>query len=266
MEKKMGKYYMDIVWRGRFKLTKNQYDRFAEISDNLHTLLSEIDQYTLLRLNIDDFIRYMDYFKKNGEHDFVSLNRYFTNFINSFYMWISFHEKNYKGIFSEYKSLFYDENFCYRAAYNIRTYTAHETMPITTIKTDVLSGEVSARIRTSVLINTSCKIQSRFRNELKQKQETLDYIDSLQLSQELKITLNKFQRAIWEKLQPQIASWLTEINAVFPVYDPAIVNAYVEFDNSDHPIPLGHQLKYLYDKSLRENYDFFKGYREGYSL
>lgn len=252
---------MDIVWRGKFNLTKSQYDRFAEISDNLHTLLSEIDQYTLLRLNIDDFIRYMEYFKKNNDHDFVNLNRYFTNLINSFYMWISFHEKNYNDIFAELKPIFYDRNFCYRAAYNIRTYTAHETMPITTIQNDILSGEISASIKTTVLINTSCKIQSKFRNELKTKQENLKFIDSLQLSQELKITLNEFQNTIWDMMQSRIASWLADINTVFPISDPAIVNSYVESEDKYKSIPLGHQLKYLHDKAIRENYDFFKGYR-----
>lgn len=257
----MKNFYIDIAWRGKWKLTENQYTRMVEISNDLHTLLNEVDQFTLLQLNIDEFFRYMKKFQKNNNHDFVNLNRYFTNYINSFYMWISFHEKYYKTIFSELKPSFYDNNFSYRIAYNIRIYTAHESMPITLISTDIINETVTAQISVSELINTSCNIQSRFRNELKEKYKTLKNIDVLWLSQELKAALLNCQKTIWNKLQPKITSWLIDINNIFPVADPAIINAYIETDHDERPIPLGHQLKYLNDKSIREKYDFFKGYK-----
>ena len=67
----MKNFYIDIVWRGKWKLTENQYTRMVEISNGLHTLLNEVDQFTLLQLNIDEFFRYMKKFQKNNNHDFV---------------------------------------------------------------------------------------------------------------------------------------------------------------------------------------------------
>lgn len=205
---------------------------------------------------LDAFIEYMNCFENNNDNDFVNLNRHFANYINSFYMWISFYEKNYNEIFSRLKSSFFDKNFSYRAAYNIRTYVAHNVMPITNITHDIINNTVVANIKTSDMIKF--KIQNIFKKELEKKKDRLKYINVMRLSQELKVVTDEFQRTIWNELQPEITSWLEFINKIFPIDDSAIINAYIVSDNSIDSIPIGHQLKYLHDKSIRENYAFFK--------
>ena len=68
------------------------------------------------------------------------------------YVLLEFHESNYKDLFSELKTKYYDDNFEYRLAYSLRKYTTHCSVCISRITYDVKSKIECIQIERIVIV------------------------------------------------------------------------------------------------------------------
>lgn len=258
-------YYIDCCFSPYDNkiITEAQYNIVENASHNIYTLLNEIDYFPLILLNLKEFNNYCETTLQNGNDDFINLNRLFANFVNSFYMWITYHERNYTDIFvtQKLKSKFFDTDFQYRLAYNLRTFTAHKTKPITIREFDVLNQSVNLYINVSDLIDKSSGIQDIFRKELISN-VNMKKIDVLKFAKEFAPSFEKWQRTFWNELKSHIDENLLAIHNIIPITSPWFVNAYFHSPKEESPIPLGHQLKYLSDKSQLVGYDFLECLRK----
>ena len=106
------------------QLSEADAKKLLSILRGVDSLWQEIVFFVIVKDNLYDFFEVCDP-NKNGTSN---LNRSLLNWINSFYSWIEFHEKNYQGFFPEIKKRYYDGFFEYRVAYELRKCLTHGNM------------------------------------------------------------------------------------------------------------------------------------------
>ena len=255
-------YYIDCIYSpydGK-EITAEEYTVLETASIELRKLLFEIDYFPIVIMNNNEFTRYCDCLKDNNTADFINLNRLFANWINSFYMWIEYHEKHYNILFGRLKSAFYDSDFSYRFAYNLRQFTTHNTMPITKMKTDLISGEICFLIDAKPMWEKSSGVQSIFAKEL--SQNSMETIDAYQMAKAFVPMFQTVQKNLWDELQPSLCETLMSVHCIVPVTDSSFCNAYVHRESDQTFLPIGHQMKFLLDKSKATGFDFYRSFRE----
>ena len=245
------------------KITAEQYEILATASNELKKLLFEIDYLPIIMTNVQEFIRYCETVKQSGDSDFINLNRLFANWLNSFYMWVGYHEKQYKAIFAIMKSGFYDSDFSYRFASNLRTYTTHTAMPITIKQTNALTGDFRFIIDAKPMWKKTSGVQGNFITEL--SQNGIETIDAYQMAKDFVPMFQKVQKDLWNELQTPLCEVLMSVHNIVPVTDSSFCNAYIHRESDHSSLPVGHQMKYLLDKSNATGFDFYRSFREKYS-
>ena len=65
------------------------------------------------------------------------------NWLNSFYVWVEYHERYHKILFGKLKGRFYDQYPEYRITYFLRRYTTHQSCCITKTTLALDTGIVS---------------------------------------------------------------------------------------------------------------------------
>ena len=107
--------------------------------------MNEIDNYTMLLGNSKDFLQYTKDGNVNLEkmEEFANLNRLFMNWLNTFYVWVEYHERYHKILFGKLKGRFYDQYPEYRITYFLRRYTTHQRWCITKTTLALETGIVS---------------------------------------------------------------------------------------------------------------------------
>ncbi len=241
-------------------ITAEQYEVLAKASNELKKLLFEIDYLPIIMTNVQEFIRYCETVKQSGNCDFINLNRLFANWVNSFYMWVGYHEKQYKAIFAIMKSGFYDSDFSYRFVSNLRTYTTHTAMPVTIKQTNVLTGDSRFIIDAKPMWEKSSGVQGIFVREL--SENGIETIDAYQMAKAFIPMFQKIQKDLWNELQMPLCETLMSVHSIVPVTDSSFCNAYVHRESDQTSLPIGHQMKYLLDKSKTTGFDFYHSFRE----
>lgn len=242
------------------EITAEQYEILTNASYALKKLLFEIDYLPIIMTNAQEFIQYCDTVTQSRACDFINLNRLFANWVNSFYMWIEYHEEQYNELFAIMKSSFFDSYFSYRFASNLRTYTTHRAMPITERKIDVITGNTRFLIDSKPMWKKSTSgVQGIFARELSQKR--IESIDAYQMAIDFVPMFQAIQKDLWNELQTPLCETLMSVHNVVPITDSCFCNAYVHRESDHASLPIGHQMKYLADKSRETGYDFYSSFR-----
>ncbi len=240
------------------EITAEQYSILETASIELKNLLFEIDYYPIVMKNVQEFIRYCEKVKQSGDCYSINLNRLFANWVNSFYMWIEYHEKQYNNIFGRLKQEFFDSYLSYKLAYNMRIYTTHNSMPITIKKNNVLTGEIQLLIDITPLIDGTIKIRKKTQDEL--IEIGIKTIDAFQMTKDFVDQYRKIQKDLWHELQTTLCETLMSVHDIVPITDSSFCNAYVHRESDHASLPIGHQMKYLADKSRETGFDFFSSF------
>lgn len=235
-------------------ISENEFLIIEDKSKKISKLLNEIDYYPLILMNCQEFNRYCETTLQQGDDDFISLNRLFSNLVNSFYMWIGYNERHYDTVFKKLKGGFYDTDFCYRFLYNIRNYTAHNSLPIKNITTDVLKGKADVFAKVFDLTARDSGISGKFRDELIKM--NVEKINVYNVTLDFVTAFTKWQINIWNAIKPDLDNDIMAINRIIPISTPWFVNTYIESSDCQISVPIGHQIKYLADKSKLHNYNF----------
>ena len=243
------------------EITAEQYSILETASIELKKLLFEIDYYPIVMKNVQGFIRFCEgeQLERKDSTDFITLNRLFANWINSFYMWIEYHQNHYNELFVLMKSSFFDSYFSYRFASNLRTYTTHRAMPITERIIDVITGTTRFLIDSKPMWKKSTSgVQGIFARELSQK--GIESIDAYQMAIDFVPMFQAIQKDLWNELQTPLCETLMSVHDIVPITDSCFCNAYVQRESDHASLPIGHQMKYLADKSRETGYDFYSSF------
>lgn len=164
------------------------------------------DYYYMLEQSLNDVLQYiLKVSDRNYKLDspikkhftIMELNRLFTNFTNMFNNYLSYYEVDIKDVFGEnseeFKEIkkiennFFDNNFEYKLIYNLRNYSDHYKIPITSLKDNANNSKRHFYITKDSLLDWK-----KINKHLKPDIESLDNdIDVLEL-------LNKMKKIIYE--------------------------------------------------------------------
>lgn len=86
--------------------------------------------YQIVKRNLNSLIQFIEREQGKQKIDAIECNRLLFNFVDTFYSYINFFEKNYKDKFLEVKTELYDKYFEYRFVYNLRNYLIHEDLAV----------------------------------------------------------------------------------------------------------------------------------------
>lgn len=251
---------MDAVTK-ELTITDEQYTLIKDNISFLKGIMSEVDYCLMLRENI---VAAIDDFKINGAgipNNFIRLNRYLMNWLNSFYAWIEYHESHYKALFGTLKSQYYDSFFQYRFAYEMRKYTTHHSLCISRITFDVLHETTKFIIPIDEILIYKKKLNSKFANELEKRCIIDNEIDLEDFTSRFFSVFENFQSEIWDNIIPDADKKFDELlQYIEPFKDKTITRCYIP-DNDNNITDIGLALtRYKENKQLLPLPDEYKSY------
>lgn len=166
-------------------------------------ILSEIDYCIMLRDNLMDAFNDFTSNGPSAKNNFNRLNRYIMNWLNSFYAWISFHERHYKELFLALKSKYYDTYFDYRFAYAMRKFTTHQAVCVNRTTYDSLNETTRFEIPIDDILKYSKEMKKSFIIELISMKETCEYIDLENFTKGFFTMFELLQNEFWKATIPQ---------------------------------------------------------------
>lgn len=119
-------------------ISEAQYGEIKIATQQLQEFTSEMDYFCMVVDNIEDYLRECSFDRNDTKDKFIQGNRYLANWLNSFYMWIEYHERHMKAQFANLKKKYYDQYSAYRMAYNLRKYMTHCSLAFTKSVYDVI--------------------------------------------------------------------------------------------------------------------------------
>ncbi len=186
---------------GRLNRAMLAVEYFDIVNDNLLELNKEIVDSNLQR---DKF--------------FININRRMFNFLDTFYAYINFFEKNYKDVFLKVKKPVYDNFFEYRLIYNLRRYMTHCEIAITKASYDVLKDKQTILLDMDEIIEKGKKsLQKKFVDEIKNKK--IKEIDLEKIITQFTYIFEKIQESIIELLLKDILLDLDNLKNVIVTKD-----------------------------------------------
>ena len=207
-------------------ITDDQCEVIQNNVSYIQETMSEIDYCLMLRENI---LAAFEDFETNGagiHNNFIRLNRYLMNWLNSFYAWIEYHEKHYKDLFSDLKTKYYDSYFPYRFAYAMRSYTTHQSLCISRITFDAINETTNYVIPINEILIQGTELNKKFKLELEQLTFEHDSIDLVAFTKGFLSMFESMQSEIWQSIisisdqkhdeiicyiEPYLGSFLTDI-------------------------------------------------------
>ena len=151
-------------------------------------------------------------------------------------------------------------HIAYRFAYNLRIYTTHTAMPITIKQTNAITGDFRLLIDAKPMWEKSSGVQRNFIREL--SQNGIETIDAYQMAKAFVPMFQKVQKDLWNELQIPLCETLMSVHSIVSVTDSSFCNAYVHRESDQTSLPIGHQMKFLLDKSKATGFDFYRSFRE----
>ena len=233
----------------RSGITEEEITTLKKDIQRLRCYMNEIDYIQILRDNIYECLKCFETTKINDENSFVNINRHMMNWLNSFYGWIEHHEKNYNDIFSSLKRKYYDGNFEYRLAYELRSYTVHQGLGVTKIDLDILNKKMTFPINIEDL--SECKKgNSKFRKELSHMVEKNNTVDAFGFVKKFLIIIERFQGEIWSGMQASIDNTFNNILEYVKHDDLMIYESYICVDKDNICFSVGSTI-ILFMKKLK---------------
>lgn len=156
--------YIDETGKEKYsdvEITDNDIMEIRKIGEFFYNVMQSIDYYNIVNDNIKELMDAIKKLSLNEPKNFSKINRYFINMSNSFYMFQLFYEKKFKN---EYKPIFssmYDRYNDYVLMYNLRNYAVHNTLVITKLTLDIISGENKIIIKPIELIKDKKNLDSK---------------------------------------------------------------------------------------------------------
>lgn len=251
---------MDAVTK-ELTITDEQYTLIKDNISFLQETMFEVDYCLMLRENI---VAAIDDFKINGAgipNNFIRLNRYLMNWVNSFYAWILYHEKHYNTLFVSLKSKYYDSYFQYRFAYEMRNHTTHQSICISRITFDTLHETTKYIISIDEILFYKKKLNSKFAKELEERCLIDKEIDLEDFTRSFFSVFETFQSEIWDNIIPDADKKFDELwSYIEPFKDKTITRFYIpENDNNITDIGLA-LARYKEKKQLLPLPDEYKLY------
>lgn len=242
-------------------ITDEQYAIISHNVEYLKETISEVDYCLMLHENI---VAAIDDFKINGAgipNNFIRLNRYLMNWLNSFYAWIEYHESHYNALFGTLKSKYYDSYFQYRFAYEMRKYTTHHSLCISRITFDTLHETTRYIIPIDKILIYKKKLNSKFAKELEERCLIDEEIDLEDFTRRFFSVFETFQSEIWDNIIPDADKKFDELLSYLePFKDETITRYYIQEDDNNI-INIGLALKlYKEKKQLLSLPDEYKSY------
>lgn len=215
------------------EITDDQCKTIQNNVSYLQETLSEIDYCLMLRENISAAF---EDFETNGAgipNNFIRLNRFLMNWLNSFYAWIEYHEKHYKDLFSALKTKYYDSYFPYRFAYAMRSYTTHQSLCISRITFDVINETTKYVIPINEILIQGKELNKKFKQELEQIMTEHDSIDLTDFSKGFLSMFESLQSEIWQNIISLSDQKHDEIIRIIKPYEGTFITGfYVEKDGT----------------------------------
>lgn len=216
----------------KIEITDEQFKALQNSVSYLQETMAEIDYCLMLRENI--FEAFED-FKTNGigiSNNFIRLNRYLMNWLNSFYAWIEYHEKNYKPLFSTMSKKYHDTNFSYRFAYGMRRYTTHQSLCISRISFDSLNETTKFIIPIDEILLHGKKLNKKLLAELEQMKNESAEIDLESFTKDFLTMFESFQSELWNSIISKAEKMFSEITELIkPYLDKPITGCRIKNDN-----------------------------------
>lgn len=171
------------------------------------------------------------------------------NTMNSYYAWIEFHEKNFKSVFKPIVSQYYDAHFEYRLAYNLRTFTTHHSLAITSTTVHLGTGLKTINIELEKLIDKGSGIQSSFRKELDDVFFTKGTrtIDAYPFIISFFKVFEKLQGDIWKSIYKDVATKI-ELLQQLTQNDNTIKDTYVFSEDESNYVRIGAKIALVLKK------------------
>lgn len=235
-------------------ITEDQISVIQKAYFYIQNILNEVDHYIAVIENVHDFLNLLK--ERNDKADkFVQINRRYTNYLNSFYAWKSFHnhKKNecYYPRYEKLKSDYQKNNLIYGIAGDLRNYTTHNGFAIDKIEFDALNEKMSLWITRDFYIYEknnprASKIVIKNLNEIQK-----EGIEAYKFTANFLEMFGSLQEAIWEELRSETQEKLKIILNVAAKNPPDYYNTYIENPDDDtFYLNIGRILE-IYSKRMR---------------
>lgn len=210
--------------------------------------MNEVDNYTMLQGNSNDFLQYTE--NKNIDiekmEEFTNLNRMFMNWLNTFYVWIEYHERYHKTVFGKLKGIFYDKYPEYRITYYLRRYTTHQSCCISKTSFALTTGKISYLIPVKKILEEG-DMNKQTKSDLRKIESTSSNIDSRELVQDTMKIVKEFQMSLWKEEWGAVGDALKELESYIAMDD--VSSTYIVFnDEKIRPICISNPIGYLIQK------------------
>ena len=210
--------------------------------------MNEVDNYTMLQGNSNDFLQYTE--NKNIDiekmEEFANLNRMFMNWLNTFYVWIEYHERYHKTVFGKLKGIFYDKYPEYRITYYLRRYTTHQSCCISKTSFALTTGKILYLIPVKKILEEG-DMNKQTKSDLRKIESTSSNIDSRELVQDTMKIVKEFQMSLWKEEWGAVVDALKELESYIAMDD--VSSTYIVFnDEKIRPICISNPIGYLIQK------------------
>lgn len=228
-------------------LTEQEHAAIKQAIRCLQTTMSEIDYCLMIRDNVLDAFKDLSTNGIRSEKNFNRLNRFFMNWLNSFYAWVEFHEKNYKQVFSNLKQQYFNTYFEYRFAYAMRNYTTHQSICITRIVYDLLEEKTRYEIPIDEIVDNADNLNHKVRNELKTRLAEDDSINVEEFTKRFCFMIEQFQAELWKAILPEAESSLSRLRECIDKYSSPDTISFLFKEENNKAIDI-RVIAYSYEK------------------
>lgn len=191
------------------RLSELEYNVLVSSVKELTDISNEIDYYRIVKQNINDFLSLQDLVQIESYDNFVLLNSKMANWLNSYYMWKSFHNNTFKSVFGELHNNFREKSVIYKLADVLRDYVVHESFVISIIVFDCLKETISYCIKPIDVFDNSYT-NTLVRKWLYEKINNDEKIDAISYTKDYLKVFDDIQHDIWTNLSPNIIRNMNE--------------------------------------------------------
>lgn len=213
----------------------------------LFEFMNEIDNYTMMIGNSTDFLNYTENSVEKME-EFENLNRLFMNWLNTFYVWIEYHERYHKELFGKFKGTFYDKYSEYRITYYLRRYTTHQSSCISKTTLALNTGKVTYLIPVEKILEEG-DMNKQTKSDLREIKNRCENIDARQLVEKTMQIMREFQNALWKEEWKAVKVSLDDLKK-YIITDGLVLRPVYIVSNDDkvRPFCISNTVGYLIQK------------------
>lgn len=204
----MKHFIHDLGNNNRKEINEADYELLKTNAEQLSHFSEEIDYYRMGQLNYQQFVSLQGKIKVRSYDNLVILNTAFDNYLNSYYVWKSYHNKYDPKSTDDFTVLQnrYGEKFPEYMLFDVlRNVAIHNSYLITKIEFDVLTEKVHYIINCEIVINDE-KVNEMLRKWLKEKIENNQSFEAIETAQILNDHFTKIQHDLWKSYSPNIST------------------------------------------------------------